>query len=578
MISKRYRTHFISTLVVAGLLNVALYTGLLHVQQDKLIDLLFTKKDRPAEIVIVAIDDASIRSIGQWPWPRAVFGEIIKHLDGAAVISIDVNFKEFSRLGFADDNQLVTAIKKTRTPVVLNAEINDRGDPEMPIAILVREDLQAFPNLTIEADGVARRISVMRDNFPAVSLKLAQVAEGVPDRAETFRIHYQGPEGTFAHIPATDVLSGSIPGQFFKDKIVLVGATARDLQDFHETPFGIMSGVEIQANITQTLLEASFFSHHRSIDGFIIFFLAFITAWICFRSKGLTQIILGVMGTLVVYNLVVFWMFDYLYILDLLYPNLAILITGVVCITLQYLGASQERKFIQETFSRYVAPEVVEKLIADTSKLKLGGEKKIVSILFSDIRDFTVLSENMEPEMLSKFLNRYFTLMTDIVLARKGVVDKYIGDAVMAFWGAPLDNSHHAHDAVMAALDMIDALKTFNDENRSLDLPTINIGIGINSGEVTVGNMGSEKRFDYTVIGDNVNLASRLEGLNKIYGTNILTTQATKGTSDLEGSDGVFKEIDRVKVKGRNQEVTIFEVIPRYRHKEDIDQETDHDH
>ena len=205
-----------------------------------------------------------------------------------------------------------------------------------------------------------------------------------------------------------------------------------------------------------------------------------------------------------------------------------------------------------------MAPEVINELMTDPSRLKLGGQRKELSILFSDIRDFTSISEKMDPEELTHFLGEYFSRMTAVVLEHRGVVDKYIGDAVMAFWGAPVPEKNHAKQAVATALVMAAELKKLNEENKQKGWPEIKIGIGINSGEVVVGNMGSEKRFDYTVIGDNVNLASRLEGLNKTYQTSILISEST---ADEVKNLFTLRELGVTQVKGRQAAVKIFEVL-----------------
>ena len=250
--------------------------------------------------------------------------------------------------------------------------------------------------------------------------------------------------------------------------------------------------------------------------------------------------------------------------MDLFYPNLAIILSSATSVSWQYITTSREKRFIQESFSRYLAPEVVQELLEDPSRLKLGGERKTITILFSDIRGFTSLSEKLEPEKLTKILTRFLSAMSNVILESRGVIDKYIGDAIMAFWGAPLSDQEHATHALRAALQMSKALKSLNEEFKKENLPPLAIGIGINSGEVTVGNMGSEKRFDYTVIGDAVNLASRLEGLNKNYETEIIISGATKNMlnqKEIEKMGINFKELGQAQVKGKEEAVTIYTPI-----------------
>jgi len=224
------------------------------------------------------------------------------------------------------------------------------------------------------------------------------------------------------------------------------------------------------------------------------------------------------------------------------------------------LHKAQEKqsRFIEGAFSSYLSPVLLKKLMQEPERLALGGEKKELTIFFSDIRSFTSISETMDPQRLTKFLNRYFTPMSDIVLKHQGMIDKYIGDAVMAFYNAPLDVKEHADEACRSAVEMIDELEELNKTFKKEGLPEIAIGIGINTAEVVVGNMGSAKRFNYTVIGDGVNLASRVEGLNKVYGTHILITEFTKACI---GDEFLTRELERVKVKGKEEEVMLYELL-----------------
>lgn len=220
---------------------------------------------------------------------------------------------------------------------------------------------------------------------------------------------------------------------------------------------------------------------------------------------------------------------------------------------------NEEKKKLRGAFQQYVSPDIVEEITKNPDKLKLGGDKKVLSVFFSDIRGFTTLSEKMNPEELVSFLNQYLSKMTDIVLENKGLVDKYIGDAIMAFWGAPMDNADHAIDACTAAIRMKKKMVEFSEECKKKGLPEIKIGMGINTGDMVVGNMGSDKRFDYTVIGDNVNLASRLESLTKQYHIGINISQTTFDM--IKGKGFSARQMDLVAVKGKTKPVKIYELI-----------------
>ncbi|MEK7525477.1 MAG: adenylate/guanylate cyclase domain-containing protein [Patescibacteria group bacterium] len=561
-----------TAICVAAFLLISLSLGWFARWQDTITDLLFTPNKAPGNVVIVSIDEKSINRIGQWPWPRAVFGKLIENLQHASAIGIDVNFKERSRFGEADDTVLANSIARSSVSVVLTAEVQSDNTISAPISPIGEKAITGFPNLVIAPDGVARMIRYSRGQTPSFTLSLARsiLSESPSYPGDLTRIDYRGPDNTYLHISADDVLNGRVPRTIIDGKIVLVGATTLDLQDFHETPFGLTSGVEIQANILTTLLENNFFRSNRLITGLMVVLMAIIGGAVVSKTSRIGKLILSLLGIFVGYAVVAFIVFEYQFILDLFYPELSLVLTVGFTATSQYLSTSREKKFIHDTFSRYLAPQVIEELIKNPDTIALGGRKANLSILFSDIRGFTTLSESMSPEKLTNFLNRYLTRMTDIILDQNGVVDKYIGDAIMAFWGAPLPDTNHARRSISSAIEMVQALETFNKEGDAKGDPQIAVGIGINTGDVTIGNMGSERRFDYTVLGDNVNLASRLEGLTKTYGVAIIVSNSV--WESVPEQERVHlriygREIDRVQVKGKKQPVTIYEIMTPDQHQ-----------
>jgi adenylate cyclase len=230
----------------------------------------------------------------------------------------------------------------------------------------------------------------------------------------------------------------------------------------------------------------------------------------------------------------------------------------IILVVIFYLTEEKSRKWITSIFGKYVSPIVIENLIKNPAGIKLGGEKRNITLFFSDIRGFTLLSEKLAPEDLVSLLNEYLTEMTSIIIKDQGLVDKYMGDAIMAFWGAPLDQPDHAELACLSSLEMIDKLRELNKKWKMEGIPSFKIGVGLNSGDAIVGNMGSNKRFDYTAMGDNVNLASRLEGLNKIYGTNIIISE---NTHKIIKDKFETRKLDVVKVKGKKKPILIYELI-----------------
>ena len=376
-------------------------------------------------------------------------------------------------------------------------------------------------------------------------------------------INYRGPPGTFKTYSFVDVLDGKVPPSEFKNKIVLVGATAIGIYDLRNTPFGAeFPGVEVHANVISNILNGDFLVRPAwmiFVDLAIVLFLGLLLGIILSPLSALMNLIV----TIVVfagYNIFAQWVFESQRLwVSSLYPDMTILFVFVGVVIFKYLTEEKSKKEIKNAFQQYVSHHVVNEILKDPSKLKLGGERRVVTVMFSDIRGFTSISESLSPTELVTLLNSYLTPMTDIVLKHEGTLDKFIGDAIMAFFGAPLEQKDHASRACRAAIEMKHKLAELNREWQKKGWPEIRIGIGINSGEVAVGNMGSQSRFDYTVMGDNVNLASRLEGTNKVYGTTIIISEFTYMM--IEREEFFYRELDYVRVKGKKKPVRIFELI-----------------
>ncbi|MDD5207152.1 MAG: CHASE2 domain-containing protein, partial [Desulfobacterales bacterium] len=388
-------------------------------------------------------------------------------------------------------------------------------------------------------------------------------------------INYLGPGKSFPHYSITDILARKTPPGSFKDKIVLVGATAVGIYDLRNTPFSpVFPGVEIHATVIDNILNKQFIHKPkwtRIYDCLTILILGFFIGAVVPRVDAVK----GLLFALILFTahvLVSQWVFSHYRIwVSMVYP----LVAGVLvytCLTIyRYITEERERKKIRGAFSFYVSSSVVSEMLKNPDKLKLGGDKKDLSVLFSDIRGFTTISEGLTPEELVHLLNEYLTAMTNVVFKYDGTLDKYMGDAVMAFYGAPLDQADHPFRACRSALDMMEELKKLNEKWIREGKPPLDIGIGINTGMMMVGNMGSDQRFDYTVMGDAVNLGSRLEGANKNYQTNILISESTY---ERVKNSFVCMELDSVRVKGKLKPVKIFQLmgedVPRSR-REAID-------
>lgn len=373
----------------------------------------------------------------------------------------------------------------------------------------------------------------------------------------TLLVNFYGRPGTFQIRSFSDVVKGRVSNRYFKDKILLVGVYAEGLQDIHQTPYGSMFGIEMIANAVTQLLNRDFIQFSKSyIDLLLIVFFGLLISYIVGRKSILYSYVATIILAMIYFFLVVFVFDRYRYVLNLSAPLITGVLTLFTMIAYRILTEEKEKKVIQGMFSNYVSKSIVDELIKHPEKLELGGEDKDITVLFSDIRGFTTLSEKLTPQELVAHLNKYLSAMTDIIFKYEGTLDKYVGDEIMAFWNAPLEQENHARLACLTALEMMSILGELNEnwpEEKKL-----NIGIGLNTGIMTVGNMGSQSRMDYTLMGDNVNLGARLEGTNKIYGTNIIISEFTfKEIKD----DFICRELDNIRVKGKKRPVKIFEIL-----------------
>ena len=531
--------------------------------------------------VIVAIDEPSFSEIGRrWPWPRDLHARLVDRLRraGAKVIGLDIIFAEPS------DDEADRALASNLGPdVVLAADdvatALDQGvqttrvNPIDPFL-----SAGAVPGVTsVELDGDAylRRMPRMPGSFAAEVLRLSGFA--APEPPEGALIQYFGPPRTYptvSYYQALDPEAFLPPGRF-KDQIVLVGlslkaATSADsgAPDAFPTAYTLTSesltaGVEVQATVLDNLRHGLYaVPVSRPLMASLVVAAALLAALIC--RGGITwrtgfRAFLGV-GLIVVAAWALL-RFGRIWAAPALPVGAALGVFGAR-FGLDYMRERHLRRRVSDAFSHYLAPELVAQLARDPSALKLGGERRNLSILFCDVRGFTSMSERLkdDPERLTGLINRLLDALSGAVLAEGGTIDKYMGDCVMAFWNAPLPSPDHPLRAVRAALGMMEAV---NELNRALrreegeDAPAFAVGVGINTGDCVVGNVGSRWRFDYSVLGDAVNLASRLEGLSKEYGVSLILGPAT---AEAVREHFVLVELDRIAVRGRATESAIFTV------------------
>lgn len=544
-------------IAITFILCLCFQFGIFDTLQDQLTDRFFSTQSVNSDIVIVDIDEESLAAIGRWPWERSVHAQLLTNLEKAKFVGFDVLFTEPSRLE-GDDEVFATALANFSGTAVLPIVIDEQsGRVTYPIDILRENSLEGFVNTKPDRDGVVRQAILKLEGVVSFD-ELIAAKNNIPD---SIRIFFYGPAKTFTTLSYYDVYSGSIPKELLTGKTVLVGASAAGLGDVYQTPFGAMSGVEIHANSIETIQSGSYLKDLPSPVSYLLFILIAIFVLIALLKLQSLIKLSTALFLLVVFILTLsFGLFS----VGLLFPHLyaLVLFIGLVAslLLVQFLLEAKEKRFIRHSFEHYVAPEVIAELYSEPDKLTLGGESRTLSILFSDIRGFTSISEKLTPQELMQQLNEYLEEMSEAIMQKQGLVDKYIGDAVMAFWGAPLVNEQHAEQACESVLLMMKALRGLNERWAAEGRPAFAIGVGISTGDVVVGNMGSKRRFNYSIIGDEVNFAARIEGLTKQYGVQCLigesTFKAIKNLTHLH-----TRELDDVMVKGKKEPRRIYEFL-----------------
>ncbi len=390
------------------------------------------------------------------------------------------------------------------------------------------------------------------------------------DELGNIMINYRGDTKSFRHIPVTDILNGKVAESDIKGKAVIVGATAIGIYDMRVTPFSsVFPGVEIHANVVDSALRGAFLYHPTwaaVFDILAIILAGFILGAVLPRAG----VFIGILTVGVLFFGHIFFC-QYLFarqgwILNMVYPLLVIVSVYISITVYKYLSESRQKRFIRNAFSTYLAPTVVQQLIDSPEHLELGGEEREISAFFSDLQGFTSISEKLTPQALVELLNEFLTEMTDIILKREGTVDKFEGDAIIAFFGAPNALANQAETACLTCVDMQKRLVVLREKWRQEGKPELKMRIGLSTGLAVVGNMGSRSRMDYTMMGDTVNTAARLEGVNKIYGIYTLVCGATfkKASQRVWG-----REIDAINVMGKAEPVTVYQILG---YSEDIDE------
>jgi adenylate cyclase len=403
--------------------------------------------------------------------------------------------------------------------------------------------------------------SMLNRGYPGLEWLEAGPVRVPVDATASALAPYRGPQGSFPYVSASDVLRERTPVDGIRGRMVLIGTTAPGLQDIRSAPVAnLFPGVEIHANLIAGILDGSIKQRPPYVLGAEIVLLGIVGTLLSvtlafmtpLRATALAAVTLvGVAGV----NLAV-WRYG-----NLVLPVASGLAMVVTLFSLNmsygYFSESRAKQRMTGLFGQYVPPELVDEMSLHPERFSMEGESREMTVLFSDVRGFTSISEGLEPKTLSRLMNDYLTPMTRVIHGQRGTIDKYMGDAIMAFWGAPLEDPQHARHAVLAGLEMNRRLDALASDFQSKGWPALKIGVGVNTGRMSVGNMGSEIRVAYTVMSDTVNLASRLEGLTKRYGVSMLVGEATRAAVP----DVAFREVDRVRVKGKEEPVTIHEPL-----------------
>ncbi|WP_152058600.1 CHASE2 domain-containing protein [Aliarcobacter butzleri] len=652
---KKFSIYFVLSLSLSIFLSAIyiFFPNLPDSLDNRLRDYLFTiRGELPhnQNVVIVDIDETSIKSLGQWPWSRDKLAKILENLTLAnvGIVGLDIVFAEEDRTSPHKILQDLKIYKKDvpnydlefaniveNLPVILGYQFDlvkkdntNAKVPQIP-AIFIEKDKPQDKSYLIEAYNTILNIPQIQDKayssgffnnipddtgiirsvplvisyddtiYPSLALEVIRVINNtqkvvvqydengisnivlddisIPtDRYGRMLINFRGPERSFKYISAIDIYNNSFDKSEIDGKIVLIGTSAAGLFDLRATPFdSIFPGVEVHANIIDNILMQDFIYKASWLDGaniLIIFVLSIIvvmlTTYTTFWANPIIFISFSISYLFLVYNL----LFDYGIVLNILFPIATVLIASIMTTLFDYFYNIKKEEAIKAKFASKVSKNVMDDILKNIDKNEFSAKSKEVTIFFSDIRGFTNISEKLDAKELISFLNRYMQPMSEIIIKYQGTIDKFIGDAIMAYWNAPIDIKNHCDLALKASLEQLEVLEKLNIELQKENLPKIDIGIGLNTGTVIVGEMGSSLRSDYTVIGDTINLGSRVESLCKYYDSKLNVSNFTK---DKLQEKYIFRFLDLVKVKGKNEPVEIWQVLGSGEAKESLKEELD---
>jgi len=602
-------------------------------------------------IVIIDLDNRSLKEVGQWPWGRDVVSELLINLSnsGVGLVGFDIVFAEEDRTNptkiiekynIKTDKEIPDSDKYfasiiAQTPTILGYQFQlsqddfaEQRTPNIP-AIFIEKNIQNYQDLVIKAYGTILNIPILQQNsyssgffnnvpdesgvlrsvpliikyenqiYPSLALEIVRVISDIKkvfinydengvvnvqigdfliptDRYGRAIVNFRGGAKSFKYISAVDILNNNFNKKDIEGKIAIIGTSAAGLLDLRATPFeSVYPGVEVHANIIDNILTQDFIHKPSWVDGLNILhiFLLSFTIIMLIAYLPLT-IVLSIITILAVSDLYLIFisLFTYGLILNILFPIITIIISSISAITLNYFLEQRQTKAIKNKFASKVSKEVMESLLANPDDTTFTAMEKEVTVFFSDVRGFTNISEAMpNAKVLIEFMNEYMDPMTDIIINQNGTVDKFIGDAIMAYWNAPGNVPDHAERAVIATMEQLHMLDKLNEKlekderfvdvvmmSKKNEIPIVDIGIGLNSGVVIAGEMGSSQRSDYTVIGDPINLGARLESLCKFYNSKCNISNFTK--EKINNKNYIFRFLDLVTVKGKKEPIEIWQI------------------
>jgi adenylate cyclase len=568
------------------------WLGVVRALDDVIYDSLY--RMRPAQnldtspIVIVAVDDKSIEAVDSarkvgWPWPRKYWGEMISYLDsaGAKVVVIDLLFDRssvYNNPSNNDDKDFADAIEAAGTPVVL-ATIARPDGSLWNIAPPVTRKIVGAAN--ISGEDVIRSYDPVVNGHSSLALEaMNQLKAPLPDWAKKnapFLLHYYGPHAkddkpvTFKYVRAANLLGAAEGGDeakldispdLFKGKVVFIATITAATYDLKASPLSARyPGVEVHATALANMLMAQRVSPVQAGArvAVLIFACFAAAAGVVVPARVPLKVLGGLSGVAIILcTTAALFLGKEIRWMPPAGAVIAATVSAFTALVWSYLTELRQRRFLLKAISHYVSKSVADELARDPRKLSLSGERREMTVMFTDLVDFTTLSEKLDEHRLPDMLNFYLQEMSGVILSQNGTLDKYIGDSIMSFWNAPLNQGDHARRACHAALEILEREKVIQAELIAIANGPVKSRMGINSGPMIVGNMGSTYRFDYTVLGDSVNLASRLESANKMYGTRILLSGTT---ANLVRNEFVMRKTDLLRVKGKQKPMEIFELI-----------------